>query len=211
MKKPEAILFDWDNTIADTWAVIYTAQYNTFVEMGEEPWTLEETKRRLGISMRNSFPMIFGDKADYAMQVYRKHYDEASARLYPLFDGVLTLLEYIKANNIYTAVVSNKTGCILRREAKELNMEKYFDKIIGATDAVRDKPHPEPIYMALSDSGIIPGDHVWFVGDSIVDMECAVNSGCYPVFFGNDTKELYIEPKIVFSNYTKLLDDLKLL
>jgi phosphoglycolate phosphatase len=39
LTKPKAILFDWDNTLADTWPTIHQAMSETFAAMGQEPWS----------------------------------------------------------------------------------------------------------------------------------------------------------------------------
>ena len=38
--RPRALLFDWDNTLVDTWGAIHHALTVTFEAMGETPWTL---------------------------------------------------------------------------------------------------------------------------------------------------------------------------
>jgi phosphoglycolate phosphatase len=40
------------------------------------------------------------------------------------------------------------------------------------------------VEMALQPSGIAPGADVWFVGDTAIDMECALAAGCVPVLLG---------------------------
>ena len=44
-----------------------------------------------------------------------------------------------------------------------------------------DKPAVAPVEMALAGSGVARGPDVWFVGDTDIDMTCAVNAGCYTV------------------------------
>jgi phosphoglycolate phosphatase len=44
-----------------------------------------------------------------------------------------------------------------------------------------DKPAVEPVDLALAESGIPRGADVWFVGDTDIDMNCAINAGCLPV------------------------------
>ena len=53
--------------------------------------------------------------------------------------------------------------------------------MVGALDAAKDKPAAEPVFLALEGSGLQPGPDVWFVGDSLTDMQCAHGSGCLPV------------------------------
>ena len=48
-----------------------------------------------------------------------------------------------------------------------------------------DKPACDPVHLALEGSGVVAGEEVWFVGDTSVDMECAINSGCVPVLLDN--------------------------
>ena len=48
LSKPTAILFDWDNTLVNTFPIIYQGLYDTFIAMGMEPWTFEEVKGNKG-------------------------------------------------------------------------------------------------------------------------------------------------------------------
>ncbi|MFQ5764310.1 MAG: HAD family hydrolase [Rhodospirillales bacterium] len=78
-------------------------------------------------------------------------------------------------------MVSNKKGVFLRREAEQLGWDRFFGAIVGAFDAERDKPAPEPVELALAGSGIARGPSVWIAGDADIDLECAVNAGCTPI------------------------------
>jgi phosphoglycolate phosphatase len=91
------------------------------------------------------------------------------------------LISSLAGKGIWLGVVSNKQGDHLRQEAHHLGWDRYFGRIVGATDAPRDKPAPDPVNLALEGSGLAPGSDVWFVGDTSIDMECARNSGCVPV------------------------------
>ena len=165
MTKPKAILFDWDNTLADTWPTIYQAMCETFAAMGHEPWSLEITKERVHRSLRDSFPEIFGDKWEEAGDLYIKNFKNIHLeKLTPLEDAE-EVLKALKDTDIYTALVSNKTGESLRLEVDHIGWNGYFSKVIGAKDAEEDKPSIKPVLLALEGSGIVPGHDVWFVGD----------------------------------------------
>jgi len=187
--KPDAILFDWDNTLADTWPIIHGALEKTFIAMGREPWSIEDVRNgREGIhnSLRDSFPNIFGEKWEEAKEHYYKNFLDIHLDEITVISGAEEILKKIVENNIYLAVVSNKTGKYLRKEVAHLGWNNFFSKIIGATDANNDKPHPDPVHMALEGSGVELGKNVWFIGDSEKDMECALSSNCTPMFFGNN-------------------------
>tara|TARA_R100001086_G_scaffold137349_1_gene71705 strand:- start:1375 stop:1527 length:153 start_codon:yes stop_codon:yes gene_type:complete len=38
---PRAVVFDWDNTLVDTWPIIHDALNHTFRAWGLREWTLE--------------------------------------------------------------------------------------------------------------------------------------------------------------------------
>ena len=62
LKKPSAILFDWDNTLVNTWPLIHKAINVTFQEYGLEPWSLEKVKENAHESSREAFPKLFGER-----------------------------------------------------------------------------------------------------------------------------------------------------
>lgn len=193
-QKPKAILFDWDNTLANTWPVIHAALHETFIAMGQTPWSLEETKLKVHRSMRDSFPGLFGDRWEEAGKIYQASYRKnrtVMLEALPMAHELLSML--VQDKDIYVAVVSNKIGTTLREEVTHLEWDPYFSRIVGAQDAKEDKPSPAPVALALEGSGINAGEHVWFIGDSLTDMECAHNAGCLPVFYGDGdpTSEQY--------------------
>jgi phosphoglycolate phosphatase len=185
LTKPRAVLFDWDNTLVDTWPVIHEALKATFEAYGMTPWTLEEVKARVARSMRDAFPDLFGERWQEAGEHYKNSYRAIhKERLKPL-PGAQDVLRLLKERNIYTAVVSNKTGPILRLEAPFLNWQGYFNALVGSGDAQKDKPHADPVLKALEGSGITPGPEVWLIGDSLIDVECAHEAGISAVVYGD--------------------------
>lgn len=184
MRRPRAILFDWDNTLVDSWAVIHEALNHCMSAMEKPLWSIEETKEKVRLSLRDSFPLHFGERWEEAKTIYLDKFQTIHLdRLTPL-SGRETMLRALAADGIFLAVVSNKSGDLLRREVERLGWSPLFGSIIGAGDAAADKPACEPVHLALAESGVEAGDEVWFVGDTAVDMECALNSGCVPVLLG---------------------------
>ncbi len=178
---PRAVLFDWDNTLVDTWPTIHESLNVTLTAMGHAPWTMAETKLRVRRSLRESFPPLFGDRWEGARDLFYAHYEKIHLRLLAVHPGAEDTLRYLSEQGVYLGVVSNKSGPHLRGEAEHLGWSRYFGRVVGATDALRDKPDPCTIALALSACAIQPGRDVWFVGDTWIDMECACRSGCVAV------------------------------
>ena len=141
-------------------------------------------KERVSRSMRDSFPRIFGQNWEDAGEIYQKHFRAIHLQRLEALPGAEANLAYLKDKPVYVAVVSNKKGVNLRAELEHIGWKPYFSKVVGADDTARDKPHPDPVHAALAGSKIKPGTDVWFVGDSVIDMECAHVTGCLPVWFG---------------------------
>ena len=213
LQKPKAILFDWDNTIADTWPTIHKALENTFIDMGHEPWSFEETKVKIHKSLRDSFPEIFGDRWKEAGDKYLSYFEETHLQNIKILDGAEEVLKELVSLGVYMAVVSNKTGYNLRKEVDHLGWNHYFSKVIGAKDAEQDKPATHPVLMALDGSGIELGKDVWFIGDSITDMECAYNAGCTAIFYGDqdltDDRFANHQPDKHFEDHNQLIEIIK--
>ncbi len=181
--RPRAVLFDWDNTLVDSWETIHAALVVTFAAMGHEPWTLQETKRRVARSLRDSFPTIFGERWEEAQRLYLDSFTAIHLERLKAFEGAAEMLSALAASGLYLGVVSNKTGPVLRREAEHLGWTAHFRRLVGAGDAALDKPYAAPVLLALEGSGVACAD-TWYVGDTALDMECARNAGCIGVLLG---------------------------
>ena len=184
LRRPRAILFDWDNTLVDSWATIHEALNFLMRAMDKPEWSLAETRERVRLSLRDAFPRIFGERWEEARGIYLDKFQEIHLeRLNPL-PGRERMLRALGSQGFFLGVVSNKTGRLLRREVAQLGWSDFFGSIVGAGDAPVDKPAAEPVHLALAPSGVPAGAEVWFVGDTAIDMECARNSGCVAVLLG---------------------------
>ncbi|GAB5471761.1 MAG: HAD hydrolase-like protein [Rhodospirillales bacterium] len=181
IETPSALLFDWDNTLIDSWGAIHEALHETFVAFDLRPWTLEECKQKVRVSARDGFPPLFGDRWEEALEVFYKAFQRTHLTALAPLAGAEGLLNRLQAQGLPLGIVSNKAGHLLRAEVVALGWQLYFSGVVGANDAPRDKPAPDAPALALEEMGQEASEAVWFVGDTDIDMHCAVNSGCLPV------------------------------
>lgn len=182
--RPRALLFDWDNTLIDAWAGIAAALNKTFAAFDLPPWTVAETRSRVRVSFRESFPVLFGaahweaarDRFLEAMQAdHLQHLD--------VLPGVDALLD--AAAGWPRAIVSNKHGPLLREEVAALGWDKHFHIAVGAGDASADKPDPAPIQLALARLNLPAGADIWYIGDTALDMQTARAACVLAVLLGD--------------------------
>lgn len=179
--RPSALLFDWDNTLVDSWGVLHATMNETLTAMGKPGWTREEAEARIRASMRDSFPALFGDRWPEAEKIFYTTYERLHIAALTPCAGAEELLAWSAREGFYMGVVSNKRGSYLRAEAEALGWTRFFSKLAGAGDAARDKPAREHVEAALDLNSMQPGPHIWFVGDTDIDMLCARNTGCVAV------------------------------
>ena len=142
LARPSALIFDWDNTLVDSWGTIHAALNTMFAQMGHAPWTMEETQKKVRKSLRDAFPVLFGNRWEQARDLYLLAFEALHIeRLSPLPDAE-ALLKVIAAQGHYIALVSNKTGRFLRREVAALGAvrTKQFG---GAGQRIRARVLPD--------------------------------------------------------------------
>ncbi len=203
LKKPQAILFDWDNTLVSTWEILHRVINLTLAEYKMPLWTLEKVKSTAHKSSREAFPTLFGDKWEEAREFFYKNFNEFHLEELKTMPDALSLLDFLAKQNIKLGVVSNKKTSILNKEIEFLNWSGFFNTVIGAGDAEKDKPAPDPIFLALDRIGLKASEEIWFVGDTIVDWQAARASGCQPIALGENCENELLVPNI--SNCENLL------
>jgi phosphoglycolate phosphatase len=154
-----------------------------FLAFDRPLWSVEDTRNRVRVSLRESFPVMFGDRWEHARDIFYstltdKHLDHVTA-----MPGVPDVLDTGSAWP--QGVVSNKAGAFLRREVAHLGWSSFFGPVIGAGDASADKPDPAPILMALRHFGQTADPSVWYMGDTALDMAAARAAGVTAVLIGN--------------------------
>ena len=208
---PRAILFDWDNTLVDTWPIIHQALNSTLRLMKHPEWSFDKVRSEVKKSMRDSFPEMFGDAWEDAASHYQQAYRALHLQHLQPLHGALDMIESIPRDKIFVGIVSNKKGDTLRQELNHLGWAAHFSATVGAGDADEDKPSVKPVMLALSDSGIAPAADVWFIGDTGVDLECALNTGCTPVLYGPHSTDGATHENFPFAAHVRNHAELKAL
>ena len=186
LPRPSAILFDWDNTLVDTFPVIHASLNDTFAHMGHGAWTEAETRERIRLSLRDAFPRMFAERWEEARDVFYAAFETRHLEALTPMPGIAAMMPDLAGLGVPLGVVSNKTGRYLRAEAAHLGWDPHFRALVGAGDAARDKPEPDPAFLALKSCGVPADGAVWFVGDSGVDMQIAHAAGLTPVLLRAD-------------------------
>ena len=173
-------LFDMDGTLLDTLEDLRDSTNHVLREMGYPERSLEEMRRFVGngaeMQIRRAVPEGTSEEnIAKALRAYRAYYQEHCRIKTKVYDGLLDMLDALKARGVKTAVVSNKPD-----EAVKKLSEEYFggrmDYAVGAKDGRRCKPYPDMVDAALEALGETREGAV-FIGDSEVDVQTGLNAG----------------------------------
>ena len=198
---PQAVIFDWDNTLIDNWDAITDGLNKVRALNGLETWSPEEARIKSARALRDSFPEWFGDKWQKMRDIFYEHFYAVHLEKLKVKSGAEELLSYLYEKDLPLFVVSSKKNVLLKKEVSHLGWDKFFTAVIGSLDVSKDKPNRMPVDYALSSLNMSADNPaVWMVGDTHVDVECALCSGCTPVLVGHLPLGTRLGVKLNFSD-----------
>jgi len=180
----KGILFDFDGTLVDTNPLILRTLRETFAALlPDQVMTEQEILDCIGPTLDETGRKYFPDNPDSFITHYRKlnlAYHDDMIEIYP---GVIEMLEELQHRGLRLAIVSSKKRDVVLRGLQLMNLEHYFDFILGGDEVTNPKPHHEPIEVALEALGLQP-EEAMMVGDNSHDIHSAQNAGVISVGVG---------------------------
>ena len=182
-------IFDLDGTLLDTLEDLYLSVNRALREYGLPERSKDEVHDFIGDGIRmlinRSVPRETDEKTvekvfSFFKEYYEKHCEDNTRP----YDGIIEVLQKIRARGAATAVVSNKADFAVKKLVSRY-FPNLFDVIIGQSDNVRRKPYPDSVNAVLAALGVDKKD-AFFIGDSEVDVQTAFNAAvdCIAVTWG---------------------------
>ncbi len=175
---PEAVFFDWDGTLVDSYGFLNEAHSHVLKTLGFPPFKHDEFKEYFGKPREILYTTIYKHRSEDAKTLFEKYVNENTDKLnfMPAADQILDLLASRKTK---LGVVSNKKGSIVRQEIEKFGWSTHFTVVVAAGESAADKPSGEPLLKALKMIEYIEKRKAaWYVGDTEIDMKCAQEAGC---------------------------------
>lgn len=101
----------------------------------------------------------YGPQLDYPVlhKEWRKRYDAVvKHQAIPVKEGVIELLQWLKANNIPTAVATSTQKEVANIKLKLAQLDSYFDSFTTGCEVTHGKPDPEIYLLAAQRLGVDP-------------------------------------------------------
>lgn len=175
-----AVVFDFDYTLADSSAGILKCIQHALQHMGLPPAPERLMRESIGLSLAKTLAFLTGSEdADAGAEFTRLFVDHADLIMADhtvLYETAPQVITALRAAGLPLGIVSTKYRYriegILQREA----LLQHFDIIVGGEDVTDHKPHPISLQQALRHLGCTPEQAV-YIGDHSVDAEAARRAG----------------------------------
>lgn len=202
---PQAVFFDWDGTLVDSYEVLESAHNHTREILGFGTLAEGEFASWFGKPRDMLYNALYPGKFDEAKAEFEAFYTEHHLNGIRILPGVESLLEAISGHGIPMGVVTNKKADFIKAEIHHLGWGHYFPTVIGAGMAEADKPSPAPLLLAIRESELkVPAGSIWMVGDTENDLLCASGAGAVSVLVAPPAEQakvlVHAEADITFKN-----------
>ncbi len=172
-----AALFDFDGTLADSYAAIAASVNHVRSRRGLAALPIDEVKRYVGRGadylLTHTVPG--GALAD-DLACYKAHHPSVMLTMTHLLPGVAALLPALHRAGKKIGLCSNKPRLFSQELLQHLEVAAFFDVVLGPEDVAHPKPAPDMLLRALERLKL-PADQVLYVGDMVVDIQTARAAG----------------------------------
>ncbi|MGV8803530.1 MAG: HAD family hydrolase [Polaromonas sp.] len=175
----DLIAFDWDGTLFDSTGIIVRCIQAATVDVGGKKPSDEAAAYVIGLGLMQALahaaPDVPPEKYPALGARYQYHYARHFNDL-SLFDGVLPLLDALKARGHLLAVATGKSRRGLDEVLQSVELKHVFDGSRTA-DETAGKPDPLMLHELMAQFDVAP-ERVLMVGDTTHDLQMALNAAC---------------------------------
>ena len=209
------ILFDLDGTLVDTAPDLIATLNHLLAEENCPP--APEALMRTMISLGARAMIVKGfelaqnpktdEQLDRLFERFIAYYSDHIAVNSCPFPGVIELLDQLIARGTPLGVCTNKRADLSNQLLKSLDMDHYFNAVIGVDTLAFKKPHPGHILGTIEALGG-SSSHAIMIGDSETDIKAAkaANIPVIALDFGYSLEPVAnFHPDAIVSHYRDLL------
>ena len=178
------VLFDFDGTLADSFAAIASSANSVRASFGLPAMTEEAVRKYVGLGLGNLLGELCpGCDTAVAVARYRAHHPGVMLAGTKLFPGVRKALALLRERGDPMGVCSNKAVAFTRTLVDKLGRADVLPVVLGPEDVTAPKPDPAMLIEGCRRLGV-PMSEGLYVGDMIVDVLAAKAAGL-PVWLVN--------------------------
>ena len=180
MEKFQAVVFDFDYTLADSSRAVIECANTALRGMGLPPASDDSIRRMIGLSLPETLVRLAGEQHRNRKDEFRRLWRAKSVHVMvdwtTLLPGVEAAIEALRNRGLSLGIVSTKFHSPIQAVLEREDLLAKFDAIIGGDDVKQFKPDPEGLLLAINQLGAEAGSTL-YVGDNLTDAETARRAG----------------------------------
>lgn len=175
------VMFDLDGTLVDSVPDLAWCADRTLEDLGLPLVGEDKTRDYVGNGIYVLVKRILTQQLDgepepalydKALPIFWEYYRNNVSQFSQLYDGVQEALDALKAQDIKLACVTNKAEEFTKTLLAHLNIDTYFEVMVGGDTLEKKKPDPMPLLHIAKTAGV-PIENSLMVGDSRHDIAAA--------------------------------------
>ena len=183
--RPDAILFDFAGTLADTAPDLAAAVNAMRLDRGLLLQPLEQLRPFASQGARGLLGAglgLFPDDPAFeaARGDFLRRYEAAMTVHTRLFDDVPALLHTLETLGLRWGIVTNKVTYLAEPIVAHLGLMPRCAALVCGDTTPHAKPHPTPLLHAAALMGL-PPERCWYVGDDLRDVQAGKAAGMHTV------------------------------
>lgn len=178
-----AFIWDLDGTLLDSYGIIVNSVYETYTEFGivlDKNLIRKEILDQTVGAFLSKIEAVTNISAEAAKRRVSELNDKEKLNIKPM-PNAEEILRWLDTHGISNYVFTHK-GKSTEAVLKNLGFFDYFSDIITGIDGFPRKPDPSAINHLVGKYGLKKAD-TFYVGDRILDIECANNAGIKSILF----------------------------
>ena len=179
MNKYRLVIWDIDGTLLDTHKGVSTALRYALKQFNISKTEAEIMAMVHTPKIKEAFIEIAGmdeSVAEQATDIFRTRYKEADLFKASVYEGILDVLETIKARGIPQAIATNKRQDYATEICYHFGLDRYCHPIVGG-DRYNQRTKADLIQDCLNELSLVPSPEIVFIGDMPADREAAQTVG----------------------------------
>jgi phosphoglycolate phosphatase len=186
---PACVMFDLDGTLVDSALDLTVAVDQMLQALGRRPVGEAQVRQWVGNGAQmlvrraltgeshSAAEAVDAELFQTAYELFLSAYTQSNGRYSRLYPGAAALLGHLRRAGVPLALVTNKPIAFTLPLLKTLQIEHYFDPVLGGDSLAKKKPDPLPLLNVLNTLGC-PPERALMVGDSRNDVAAARAAGC---------------------------------
>jgi 2-phosphoglycolate phosphatase len=173
-----AVLFDFDGTLADSFAAITASTNSVRASYGLPPLSESVVREYVGYGLPHLIEkLVPGAALAEAVDRYREHHPSVMRAGTRLMPGVAETLANLHRRNYRMGVCSNKHVSFTKELIDSFGFVNVMQAVLGPEDVGgRAKPDPAMLLLAMDQMGVNRGEAV-YVGDMAIDVHTGQAAG----------------------------------